>query len=161
MTHTKISKLWLGILVGGGVAATFDIIYACVRNAGHGRSPEWTLQSVASGLLGQKAFESGAGGAALGLFAHYLILLVAAALYVWVARQSKILMTRPFESGALFGIGVYLFMNFIVLPLSAFPFNMTYPFARLAEGFLSHGVLVGLPIAFAARWAVRASRKQT
>ena len=44
-----------------------------------------------------------------------------------------------------------LFMNFIVLPLSAFPFKLTYPPATLLRGFVSHGLLVGLPIALASK----------
>jgi len=46
---------------------------------------------------------------------------------------------------------VYLFMNFVVLPLSAFPYHLKYPFLRLLEGFGSHAILVGLPIAVSIR----------
>ncbi len=45
------------ILVGGGLAGTFDIIYATVYSAFRGVSAERVLQSVASGLLGQPAYE--------------------------------------------------------------------------------------------------------
>ena len=44
-----------------------------------------------------------------------------------------------------------LFMSFIVLPLSAFRFKLTYPPATLLRGFVSHGLLVGLPIALASK----------
>jgi hypothetical protein len=42
-------------------------------------------------------------------------------------------------------------MNFVVVPLSAVPFAIAYTPAKLAQGFLSHAVLVGLPIALAVR----------
>jgi hypothetical protein len=49
---------------------------------------------------------------------------------------------------------VYLFMNFVVLPLSAFPFTLSYTPMRLLEGFGSHALFVGVPIAIAIRWLV-------
>lgn len=140
-----------GVLVGGGIAATLDIIYAIVRNAGYGMSPLRVLQSVASGWTGDDAFTSGVSGGILGLVSHFGILLVAAALYLAASRRFPILRTRAIACGALFGVLVYLFMNFVVLPLSAFPFDLTYPLSRLLEGFVSHAVLVGLPIALAIR----------
>jgi hypothetical protein len=141
----------VAILAGGGIAATLDIVYAIVRQAGFGRSPEWTLQSVASGWLGRSAFEGGGATAALGLASHTCILLVAAALYVGAAARLPWLRTQAVACGALFGVGVYLFMNFVVLKLSAFPFKLTYDALRLLEGFVSHALFVGIPIALCAR----------
>ena len=145
------TRPYTAILVGGGIAATLDIVYAIVRNGLRGRSAEWVLQSVASGWLGSSAFDSGAVGAVLGLLSHYSILFVAAALYLAASRRFRQLSEQPWFWGAAFGVGVYLFMNFVVLPLSAFPFHLSYPWPRLLEGFASHAVFVGLPIA----WAVR------
>lgn len=147
------------VLVGGGIAATLDILYACVRSAGHGRSPEWVLQSVASGLLGKAAFESGAAGAALGLVCHYAILFVAAAVYLLASQRMPALRARPIACGALFGVAVYLVMNFVVLPLSAFPFHLSYPPMRLLEGFASHALFVGVPIALSVRWWAGSARE--
>jgi uncharacterized membrane protein YagU involved in acid resistance len=141
------------VLIGGGIAATLDMLYACVRNAGFGRAPEWTMQSVASGWLGDAAFQGGAGTALLGLASHCAILLVAAYLYLQASRRLALLRSNPLACGALFGVLVYLFMNFVVLPLSAFPFTLRYDAARLLEGFGSHAVLVGIPIALASRLA--------
>ncbi len=139
------------VLVGGGIAATLDIIYAIVRHAGYGRSPLWVLQSVASGWMGEAAFTSGIGGGVIGLLSHYGILFVAAAIYLVASRSFPILRSRAIACGAVFGVLVYLFMNFVVLPLSAFPYDLTYPLPRLLEGFVSHAALAGLPIALATR----------
>jgi hypothetical protein len=139
------------VLIGGGTAATLDLVYACVRQAGFGRSVEWTLQSVASGWLGMAAFESGTPGALLGLVSHYSILLVAAGLYLAASRRFTFLATQAIACGAAFGVGVYLFMNFVVLKLSAFPFTLTYDWLRLVEGFATHALFVGVPIALAVR----------
>ncbi len=149
-----IGKGWIAAtLLGGGIAATLDLVYAIVRQAGRGRSPEWTLQSVASGWLGEDAFTSGSAGAVLGLLSHFVILVVGAGLFVLASLRFPALRSHAAISGLAFGVLVYLFMNFVVLPLSAFPFDLTYTAGRLLEGFVSHAVLVGLPIALAARRA--------
>jgi len=46
-----------------------------------------------------------------------------------------------------FGVLVYLFMNFVVLPLSAFPLKISYSPAVLLRGFSFYILLVSLPIA--------------
>jgi hypothetical protein len=149
---TQNDRPGLAILLGGGIAATLDIVYACVANgARHGKSAEWVLQSVASGWLGTGAFDSGAAGAALGLASHYFILFVAAALYLAASRRLPFLRTQAVACGALFGVAVYLFMNFVVLPLSAFPWKLSYPPMRLVEGFATHAMFVGIPIALCIR----------
>jgi hypothetical protein len=133
------------------VAATLDLVYAIVRNALGGASPLWTLQLVASGWLGQDSFESGVPAGILGFVSHYGIVFVAAAIYYAVSRRVPVLRSRALLCGALFGVLVYLFMNFVVLPLSAFPLRLTYTAARVIEGFVSHALLVGAPIALAIR----------
>lgn len=141
----------VGVLFGGGIAATLDLVYAILRNGGHGKTALWTLQSVASGWLGPGAFESGWSGGIIGLASHYGILLVAAALYYAASRGVPVLRSQAWVSGAVFGVLVYLFMNFVLLPLSAFPYQLSYPPLRLLEGFASHALLVGIPIALAIR----------
>lgn len=141
----------LAILLGGSIAATLDMAYACVSNAQNDRTPEWVMQSVASGWLGMGAFDSGWAGALLGLASHYSILFVAAALYFLASKRFPVLRTQAVVCGGLFGVCVYLFMNFVVLPLSAFPFHPHYPLPRLLEGFLTHALFVGMPIALCVR----------
>ena len=151
MNTSTANRSLTAILIGGGIAATLDIIYAIVRNAGYGMSPLQVLQSVASGWMGKDALTSGVTGGIIGLVSHYGILLVAAALYLAASRRFPILRSRAIVCGAIFGVLVYLFMNFVVLPLSAFPFDFPYPLSRLLEGFVSHAAFVGLPIALAIR----------
>lgn len=151
MPNDKTRSAIVGVLLGGGVAATLDIVYAIVRNGQHGKTALWVLQSVASGWMGADAFESGALGGAIGLASHYAILLIAAAVYLAASRRLPFLLSRALMCGALFGVLVYLFMNFVVLPLSAFPYDLSYPVSRLIEGFVSHALLVGIPIALIIR----------
>jgi uncharacterized membrane protein YagU involved in acid resistance len=114
---------------------------------------ERILQSVTSGVLGREAFQGGWTTAALGLALHYAILLVAAALFHAVARRWRWLRDEPVTTGLVYGIAIYVFMNFVVLPLSAYPFTMTFPLLRTATGLLVHMGGVGLPIALVTRRA--------
>lgn len=115
----------LGVLVGGLTAGTFDLLYAIiVQYTRRQRSPEWTLQSVATGWLGKDAWDGGAGAALLGLVSHYGTALGAATLFYLVAKRVAFLRERAVFSGMVFGIGVFLVMNYVVVPLSAAPFHM-------------------------------------
>lgn len=151
MSAATLQRPIPAILVGGGVAATLDLVYAIARNSLGGESPLWTLQLVASGWLGSEAFNGGATAGIVGLVSHYAIVFVAAALYYIASRHLPVLRSRAVVCGALFGVLVYLFMNFVVLPVSAFPYQLSYTAARVLEGFVSHALLVGLPIALAIR----------
>lgn len=150
-------KAMMGALLGGGIAGIFDIVYAILRNGQFGRPPLWVLQSVASGWTGEAAFESGVTGGVIGLASHFGIMLVFAAVYFAASRRLPVLLSRAVICGAVFGVLVYLFMNFVVLPLSAFPFTLKYPPLRLLEGFASHAVFIGIPIALAIRWSEKKS----
>lgn len=145
-------RLLLAILAGGLSAGTIDIVYAIISVGLRGRSPQWLLQSVASGWLGSAAFEGGWASAGLGLASHFVIATCAAATFVLASSRIEALRRHWIVSGLLFGIGVYLFMNFVVLPLSAVPFKITYTWSVLAQGFVSHALGVGLPIATAFHW---------
>ena len=139
------------MLAGGVAAGVLDIVYAFALSAMAGRNPIGAVQSVAAGVLGREAYQGGMETAAIGLALHIGILVVAALVYLLIAQRVKLVRRHWVIAGAVFGVGVYLFMNFVVLPLSAVPFKLTYPPEVLLQGFVSHALLVGLPIA----WCVR------
>jgi hypothetical protein len=141
------------VVLAGVVAATCDIAYAILFFGWKGVPAQRILQSVASGLLGESAFKGGAPVAALGLALHYAIVLVAAALFWAAARHWRWLRDEPFTAGLLYGLAIYAFMNFVVLPLSAYPFPPAFPLLRTATGLLVHMVGVGLPISLITRRA--------
>src|SRR5467141_2488110 len=89
------SKALRAILLGGLIAGTFDISYACIYSYIVRRtSPIRILQSVASGALGAKAFAGGLQTAVLGLALHFLIALTAAAVYYLASRRLRFLITE-------------------------------------------------------------------
>ncbi len=144
------------ILVGGGIAATLDILYAIIYSWIRAKVPPITImQSVASGLIGQRAYEGEAATAVLGLVCHYAMALIIASIF-WIASRRLGFMTRnAVAAGLAFGVCVYLVMNFVVIPLSAFPTQMTYTPVRVAINVAAHMILFGLPIALATRAASR------
>jgi hypothetical protein len=142
------------ILLGGLVAGAFDITYAMVISyLRKGISPIRVLQSVASGWLGPASFEGGLPAAALGLASHFFIALTAAAVYVLAGRYLPMLVRQPVVCGAVYGFGIYVVMNYVVIPLSRVPPRPAPAFIVWATGLLVHMFLIGVPIALAARRA--------
>jgi len=117
-------------------------------------SPQRVFQGVASGLLGPRSFEGGWRTGIVGLVLHFLIAFIISTIYVLAALHLPFLLDRPLLAGALFGIVVFMVMNFIVLPLSRRPkrpFNLKFAATQL----VIHIVIVGWSIAFSARHVLR------
>jgi uncharacterized membrane protein YagU involved in acid resistance len=141
------------ILWGGLIAGTLDITYAIVFSyLRSGTSPAVILQSVASGLLGADSFKGGSATAALGLFLHFLIAYIWAAVYYFASRKLDVLIRAAVVCGLLYGVGIYVVMNYVVIPLSAVPPRTgPRPLLVFVTGLLVHMFFIGLPIALAAR----------
>ena len=86
-----------------------------------------------------------------------MIALGAAAVFYAASRKLCWLTAQPWVSGPLFGVAVWLFMNLVVLPLSANP-PRVFPGADWPVILAAHLVCVGLPIAMIVRrWGGPAS----
>ena len=145
------AKGYRAVLWGGLAAGALDLTAALVTNGLRGVTPVRVLRSIASGVLGAESYRGGARTAALGVALHFLIAFGAAAVYYAASRRLHFLVRRPVVSGLLYGVAVYLFMNLVVLPLSAIPFKVSYAPGVLATGLVVHMLCVGLPIALAVR----------
>lgn len=139
------------VLYGGLVAGALDLVAAIVSNAIRDIEPLRIMQSIASGLLGNAAYAHGAASASLGVLLHFLMMFIICGIYYAASRRLAVLISRPVVMGVLYGIAVYLVMNFVVLPLSAFPHQPGYTPASFAVGMSIIVVCVGLPIAFVVR----------
>ena len=152
-TYRKRSALW--VLAGGLVAGTFDITYACVFWAIKiGAPPARIFQSVARGLLGAASFRGGAATAALGLFLHYFIATAMSFFYYFVARKWALLYKYPLRCGAVYGLGLFIFMTYVVVPLSAARGGGSPGKLWIGLSILVHMFLIGVPIAFFTRRAI-------
>ncbi len=138
------------------VAGTLDISAAITTWWLRGVGPERVLKGVAGGLLGREAARGGLEIAALGLLLHYSMMLLIVVIYLQASRRLPSLLQRPLIWGTAYGVGVYLVMNYVVLPLSAYPGGLP-SLSDLLRGIAIHITCVGLPIAFvASRLSARA-----
>jgi hypothetical protein len=139
------------VLYGGLVSGVLDAVNGVVAfYVLLGLNPVQVLQFIASGALGEAAFEGGLATAAAGNFFHFLIAFVAAAVYVAGAARWSLLRRHWVAAGLAYGVWVWAFMNLGVLPLSAAkPIPLTIPL--VLNGIIGHAVNVGLPIAYFAR----------
>ena len=161
MQTPRPSRILAAIVVGGIAVAVLDALDAVVAfRLALGLGPITIYQFVASGLLGPAAFGGGVPAALLGLACHCLIALGAATTFVLAATRRPALLRNPIPWGLAFGVGVWLFMGMVVLPLSRVqhsPFHL----GLTINGILGHALLVGLPIALAARRFLGAPRGES
>lgn len=136
------------IVVGGMIVGVLDLAYAIVVYSP--RKPILVPQTIASGVLGAKAYHGGAETAALGVVLHFVIALGAAAVYYFASRKMPVLMDRAVACGLVYGALVYFFMHLVVLPLSAAPHGAMPVIYKVCE-FVEHWFCVGLPIALSVR----------
>lgn len=146
MIHMMKRNRWIAILVGGGIAGLLDILMA--MNTWSWRVP----RAIAGGLLGPRVFKSESLAIwSLGLFLHFFILCVAAAIYYAASLRMGFLRQYALVCGLFYGIAIWLVMNLVVVPLSALHNFGPFEYAGLVQGLLVHMLLVGLPIAFAVK----------
>jgi uncharacterized membrane protein YagU involved in acid resistance len=137
------------IVTASLVVGVLDISSAFVIWWQRGVALRRGLQGIAAGLLGTKSFEGGMATAGLGLGLHFFVVFVVVSVFYMASRKMPFLTKQPFVWGALYGIGVYIVMYWIVLPL-AFP---TFRH-RLSNDLLElaiHICLIGLPTALIVR----------
>jgi uncharacterized membrane protein YagU involved in acid resistance len=141
----------LAVLFGGVVAGALDIVFAISFAAYNGTPPMRLLQIVASGLFGDAAFAGGASMAAVGLGLHFGMSVLWAGVFLALVLLKPAIARKPYLSGIAFGFAVFLVMRLVILPLSAFPYPITFkPLATVLD-LLSHTLLFGVPIALAIR----------
>ena len=139
------------IFWGGLIAGTLDICAAFLTAwLRAGVTPVRVLHFVASGLIGAAAFTGGAKTAILGLALHFLIATSATVVFYLASRKWMFLIEHPVNFGLLYGVAVYLFMNFVVLPLSLVP-RGPVTVSGFVIGLLTIMFCVGLPIALVVR----------
>jgi len=146
---------WPSIAAGTLVVGTLDALDAIVFVALRGGTPLRIFQGIASGLLGRDAFRGGLATAAAGAFIHYMIAFGIVLTYHVASRRIAVLTRRPVVCGAVYGAGVYGFMNLVVIPLSAIG-PQRFTLAPFVNGILIHVFGIGIPTALFAAASVGA-----
>lgn len=135
--------LWSGLIAGSLDAIAGVIVYYIY----FGFNPFQVLQFIASGIYGPTAIDGGAGMVVAGLWLHFLIAYVVAIIYFYAYPKINLLQKYKAASGLIFGLGIWLVMNLVVLPNSNIP-KAPFDMGLATIGILWHIVLVGLPIAW-------------
>jgi hypothetical protein len=139
--------LWIGL-----VAGTLDITENIVFNAFRGITPWRIFQYIASGLLGKHSFQMGWSSVGLGIAIHYAIALGWTGIFYIAATKFVALTRRPILSGLVYGVIVYLVMNFLVLPMTVVPPRPTaVTLVNRVNAVLALMFCIGLPIALLVR----------
>ena len=108
------------------------------------------FQYIASGAMGKAAFAGGLATALLGAVLEFLMTFIIAGIFIVSAYGIPLLRRYVIVGSLLYGVGVFIVMNFIVLPLSAAPpLQLTVP--QIIETFIEHILLIGLPLGILVR----------
>ena len=142
------------VVTGWLAVGTVDILDAVIMTLVRGGDPFRMLQGIASGLLGKASFEGGTATMLLGLGCHYFIAFAVVTTYVVASRRFAVLTRRWVGCGIAYGLGVWAFMNFVVIPLSAIGHLPAFTLVGVTNQLLIHAFGVGLLTAWFAQSVV-------
>jgi hypothetical protein len=110
---------WKQAIYGGLLIALGDALFAIAVWF------EWTtkgliqvFQSIAVGVLGKASYEGGTASALLGAGLHVAMAIAFVAICIALSSRFRLLVEKPVISGFFYGVGIYVVMNFVVMPLS-------------------------------------------
>jgi hypothetical protein len=139
--------VWIGLFAG-----TLDITDNLIFNLLRGVTPKMVFQYIASALIGRSSLQLGGASIALGVVLHYTIALSWTFVFYAASRKLPVLSRRPVFCGLLYGGMVYLFMNFMVLPLTRLPYApRAMTIASRINGVLALLLFIGLTISLMVR----------
>jgi hypothetical protein len=159
LSLTTRRSLLRPIVLGGLIIGIADaIIYHWFVSSLLAGYPLITVyQYLASGALGEAAFAGGIATAVLGLFFHFIVSFIVAAVFILSADRIPLLRRYPIASGLLYGFGVFLVMNLLVLPLSAAPPLPPPTAPQIIIMILDHILVIGLPLGILVRRDARSA----
>ena len=119
MGTTRRSPLWGQVLLGGLLVALGDFIFATTLWFSWD-APGFVklFQTIAVGVLGKASYDGGIAAAALGAALHLSMATTFVLVYSLASGRRPELLRRPFVYGPLYGVVLYVGMNFVVMPLS-------------------------------------------
>jgi hypothetical protein len=152
-SHVHRNSLLRSIVLGGLIIGIADAIvyYWFVSSVLEGYPLMSVYQYLASGALGNAAFEGGIGTALLGMLFHFFVSFVVAAVFILSADRIPFLRRYAIPGSLVYGFGVFIVMNLIVLPLSAAPPLPAPTMPQLIAMIVDHMLIIGLPLGIIVR----------
>ena len=154
-SHVNRHSLLRSIALGGMIIGVTQVIiqewfvFSVLSN-----NPFITvLQYIASCVLGIAAFGGGIGTALLGVLFHFFISVVIAGVFILSADRIPLLRRYAIPGALVYGLGVFIVLNFIVIPLSKAPPlpASTLSVPLLTEITIDHILIIGLTLGFIVR----------
>jgi hypothetical protein len=139
------------------VVGTLDISEVMIVTLLKGGAPLKIFQGIASAIYGKASFEGGTRTMLIGLFLHYFIATSVVAVYFLASRKLATLNRHPVLTGAVYGVGVYAFMNLVVLPLAGMA--PKYTTFSVVNQLFCHIVLIGITTGLFARGQYTGTRE--
>ncbi|KAF1708413.1 hypothetical protein [Pseudoxanthomonas sacheonensis] len=110
---------WKQAVYGGLLIAMGDALFAiAVWFEWNAKGLTRMFQSIAMGVLGKASYEGGTATALLGAGLHVGMAIAFVAICVALGFRFRLLVEKPVAAGLLYGMGLYVVMNFVVMPLS-------------------------------------------
>lgn len=134
------------ILVATLLCGTLDIADAAIFTLAHGHDPLAMLRSIAACLLGPGAMHDGYAMSLVGLGLHFLIAAFWASLYVLLVGRVSVVRRYPLAAGVIYGLLIYLAMNYVVLPHTALHIPLPKGGPGMVNGLLALMLLFGVPV---------------
>ena len=129
---------------------TLDILWAIGNAALNGKNAVWVFQTIAGGLFHRATYDGGLRTALIGMVIHYFIAGSVVTFFYLVSRKAPILLDRPWVFGPIYGLGVYLFMQLVVLPAAKWGGGLK-PGIGMVKAIFIHMACVGLVTALIVR----------
>ncbi|MDR3612409.1 MAG: hypothetical protein P4L53_02515 [Candidatus Obscuribacterales bacterium] len=146
----------MALALSSATAGLLDITTTGLLAKTRGMTFKTLLQFVASGALGDAAFQGGMRTAVGGMLFHFLIAAIWATAYFFISDKLPDIHKHPLACGALYGVVVHLVMSLVVLPLSRIR-KRPFAWQPWLVQLVVHIFCVGLPIALVQNWWLRAS----
>ncbi len=142
---------WRAVLIAGLAVGSLDGLDGAVFFfLTAGLVPFQVFRFIASGMLGAAAFDGGLLTVALGGAIHYALSFLFAAIFLLAYRASDVVRRHWISTGLAYGVGVWAFMTFVALPMSAVQ-PAPFSWLAIANGAIGHALTVGLTSAWVAR----------
>lgn len=151
-TDTRMPLL-RSIVIGTLIVGTLDAVvyHWIISSVINGYPLLSVLQYIASGVMGEAAFEGGVPAALLGLFFHYVVSFGVTAVFLLAADRIPLLRRNAILGSLVYGFGVLIVMTMIVIPLSATPPLPDPTISQIVMNVLDHVLVVGLPLGILVR----------
>jgi hypothetical protein len=139
---SSVATIIRATIISGVLDATAGVVIYWIYK---GLNPLQVLQYIASGIFGPSVINGSFLYVFIGLVLHFVIAFMFTCAYYLAFPFIKSFATNTIVNGLIYGVFIWVVMNYIVLPISSIP-HSPKDFVSVLE-LIWHSTLVGLPIA--------------